>query len=176
GHPPPGWEFTSALDEPRRFSMLDLAEKAIVILDEPDDIRAAAERLWKRLHQQEEEHPEAEGLAAANFFEWPEFSEKLRNVTVSFYELHLGADAPHIGTRPSLVFGGNMQVAVAEAKTMVEQSHRVAFFAPSNGELERLADVLREYSVPFSLGLAPNEAASPYLAERSYLAGPVAST
>jgi len=176
GHPPPGWEFTSALDEPRSFSMLDLAEKAIVILDEPDDIRAASERLWKRLHQQEEEHPEAEGLAAANFFEWPEFSEKLRNVTVSLYELHLGADAPHIGTRPSLVFGGNMQVAVAEAKTMVEQGHRVAFFAPSNGELERLADVLREYSVPFSLGLAPNEAASSYLAERAYLAGPVAST
>ncbi len=69
-----------------------------------------------------------------------------------------------------------MQVAVAEAKTFVEQGHRVAFFAPSNGELERLADVLREYSVPFTLGLAPNEAASPYLAERAYLAGPVAST
>ena len=69
-----------------------------------------------------------------------------------------------------------MQVAVAEAKNLVEQGHRVAFFAPSNGELERLADVLREYSVPFQLGLAPNEAASPYLAERSYLAGPVAST
>jgi len=52
----------------------------------------------------------------------------------------------------------------------------VAFFAPSFGELERLADILREYSVPFQLGLAPNEAASDYLAERSYLAGPVAST
>ena len=52
----------------------------------------------------------------------------------------------------------------------------MAFFAPSNGELERLADILREYSVPFQLGLAANEAASPYLAERSYLAGPVAST
>ena len=30
--------------------------------------------------------------------------------------------------------------------------------------------------MPFQLGLAPNEAASPYLAERAYLAGPVAST
>ena len=69
-----------------------------------------------------------------------------------------------------------MQVAVAEAKNLVERGTRVAFFAPSNGELERLADILREYSVPFQLGLAPNEAASDYLAERSYLAGPVAST
>jgi transcription-repair coupling factor (superfamily II helicase) len=75
-----------------------------------------------------------------------------------------------------MAFHGSMQVAVAEAKTLVEQGYRVAFFAPSNGELERLADILREYSVPFQLGLAPNEAASPYLAERAYLAGPVAST
>ena len=75
-----------------------------------------------------------------------------------------------------MAFHGNMQVAVAEAKNLVEQGYRVAFFAPSNGELERLADILREYSVPFQLGLAPNEAASPYLAERAYLAGPVAST
>ncbi len=61
-------------------------------------------------------------------------------------------NAPHIATRPSMAFHGSMQVAVAEAKTMVEQGYRVAFFAPSNGELERLADILREYSVPFQLG------------------------
>ena len=29
------------------------------------------------------------------------------------------------------------------------------FFAPSIGELERLADILQEYSVPFQLGLEP---------------------
>ncbi len=69
-----------------------------------------------------------------------------------------------------------MQVAVAEARTMVERGYRVAFFAPTLGDLERLADILREYSVPFQLGLGPNEAASPYLADRAYLAGPVAST
>jgi transcription-repair coupling factor (superfamily II helicase) len=181
GNPPPGWEFASALHEPRRHSLLDLAEGAIVILDEPEDIRAASERLWKRLRQQEAGHPGAGDLAAANFFEWTEFLSRLGHsrkgaVTVSLHELQLGADVAHIGTRPSLSFQGNMNVAVAEAKTLVEQGHRVAFFAPSNGELERLADILREYSVAFSLGLAPNEAASPYLAERAYLAGPVAST
>src|SRR4029077_5671093 len=104
----------------------------------------------------------------------------LTEPVVNLRELAMGADTPHmsthISTRPSLSFQGNMQVAVAEAKTLVEQGYRVAFFAPSNGELERLADILREYSVPFQLGLAPNEAASPYLAERAYLAGPVAST
>jgi transcription-repair coupling factor (superfamily II helicase) len=171
----PGWEFAAA-EDPRKHSLLALARNPIVILDEPEDIRSASERLWKRLEQLKTEHPETAELAAANFFDWPEFEKTLTGPVLSLRELALGADVPHIATRPSLAFQGNMQVAVAEAKTLVERGNRVAFFAPSNGELERLADILREYSVPFQLGLAPNEAASDYLAERSYLAGPVAST
>ena len=168
-------------------SLLDLASGALVMIDEPEQVQLAAERLWKRLDQ----HPDSAGY----FWRWEEISPPLLSgfhlgadtanaaggragqpVMVSLRELDLDGSAAHMATRPSLAFHGSMQVAVAEAKTMVEQGYRVAFFAPSNGELERLADILREYSVPFSLGLAPNEAASPYLAERAYLAGPVAST
>ena len=173
----PGWEFAAAAEDPCRHSLLELTRTPIVILDEPEDIRSASERLWKRLEQLKAEHPDdAAELAAANFFDWPEFEKSLTGPVLSLRELAMGADIPHVSTRPSLAFQGNMQVAVAEAKNLVERGTRVAFFAPSNGELERLADILREYSVPFQLGLAPNEAASDYLAERSYLAGPVAST
>ena len=176
----PGWEFAAAVEEPRRHSLLALAHEPLVILDEPEDIRSASGRLWKRLNQLKGENPESAELAAAVFFEWPEFEKTIRGPVVNLRELQLGADSlhvsTHISTRPSLAFQGNMQVAVAEAKNLVEQGYRVAFFAHTNGELERLADVLREYSVPFQLGLASNEAASPYLAERAYLAGPVAST
>ena len=120
---------------------------------------------------------DAPELAEANFLHWENFEAGIAaREQVALRELDLDVNAPHLNTRPSMAFHGSMQVAVAEAKTMVEQGYRVAFFAPSNGELERLADILREYSVPFQLGLAPNEAASPYLAERAYLAGPVAST
>ncbi|HVO96915.1 MAG TPA: transcription-repair coupling factor [Bryobacteraceae bacterium] len=149
-------------------SLLDLSPNALLVIDEPEQVTLSAERLWKRIDQ----HPDSTPF----FWKWEEFQEKAaghRNVALR--ELDLDG-APHVATRPSLAFHGSMQVAVAEAKTMVEHGYRVAFFAPSNGELERLADILREYSVPFSLGLAPNEAASPYLAERAYLAGPVAST
>jgi transcription-repair coupling factor (superfamily II helicase) len=173
GDPFPGWEFAAALAQPREQSLLALAPDALIILDEPDQLRAAAERHWKRLTQQEA----ASELAAANFFDWEQLQEKLSGrATVQLHELDLGVNSPRVPTRPSMAFHGSMQVAVAEAKTMVEHGFRVAFFAPTNGELERLADILREYSVPFQLGLAPNEAASPYLAERAYLAGPVANT
>src|SRR4029077_19319601 len=47
----PGWEFAVAADDPRKHSLLALAREPVVILDEPEDIRSAAERLWKRLEQ-----------------------------------------------------------------------------------------------------------------------------
>ena len=172
----PGWEFAAALAEPRELSIVDLLGDGLVVLDEPEQIRGAAERLWKRLDQQMEQQPDAAELARANFFSWEEWESRLAGrPRLLLRDLDLNAGAPHIATRPSLAFHGSMQVAVAETKNMVAQGYRVAFFAPSNGELERLADILREYSIPFQLGLAPNEAASPYLAERAYLAGPTAS-
>src|SRR5512143_3300849 len=44
----PGWEFLAAIEEPRKHSLLALVHNSIVILDEPEDIHAASERLWKR--------------------------------------------------------------------------------------------------------------------------------
>ena len=169
----PGWEFAAALEDRREQTLLDLEAGALIVLDEPEQIRSAAERLWKRLDQIED----SAELASASFLHWEDLETHLAaRRQVNFRELDLNPETPHVATRPAMAFHGSMQVAVAETKNMVEQGYRVALFAPSNGELERLADILREYSVPFQLGLAPNEAASPYLAERAYLAGPVAHT
>ena len=87
-----------------------------------------------------------------------------------------GAEAvQHIATRPSMAFHGNMQVAIAEARTLVETGNRVAFFASSTGEVERVADILNEYAIPYQLGLEQSESTPAYLAERAYMAGAVAS-
>ncbi len=195
----PGWEFAAALEESRPSSLLALTSNAAIILDEPEQIATAAERLWKRLRhkatdprkagalpedptpEDADDLPEARDLASANFFAWEEFAALLKAETparacVQLREVDYKVASPYIETRPSMAFLGNIPVAVAEARTLAEQGYRVALFAPSNGELERLADILKEYSVPFQLGLGPSEAPSPYLAQRAYLAGPVAST
>ena len=70
-----------------------------------------------------------------------------------------------------MTFHGNMQVAVAEARNLVEQGNRVVFFAQSSGELERLADIFQEYSRSLSTGHRVRRRHAPYLAERSYMAG-----
>jgi transcription-repair coupling factor (superfamily II helicase) len=178
----PGWEFLVPLVRPRSENVLSLAPEAIVVLDEPGAVQSAADRLWQRLEQPDRPAPiEPE----KNFCRWEELSASLASRTsINFDELQLvtetQGDRPgsdfHIPTRPSLTFKGNMNVAVSEAQNLIRAGNRVAFFAASVGELERLADVLQEYSVPYQLGFESTAGARPSLVERAYHAGPLAST
>ena len=177
----PGWEFLVPLVRSRSHNILSLAPDAFVILDEPTAIESAADRLWQRLEYPDRPAPiEPE----KNFARFDEIKAALEGRTqIAFKELDVVEDASpgdvqkfHIATRPSLTFKGNMNVAVSEAQNLIRTGSRVAFFAASTGELERLADVLQEYSVPYQLGLESTTGARPSLAERAYHAGAVAST
>ena len=200
----PGWEFRVPLLRPRTENIFSLSRDAYVILDEPVSISQAAARLWKRLREPERAGPippdlnflEWEALRASAQGRTVVEIEELELVT-STSPSPAGAGTPgeaiggdggelatqpgswpqhfHIPTRPSLTFKNNMMAAVREAKDMVAQGLRVAFFAASTGELERLADVLEEYSVPYQLGLESAEGRSA-LTDRAYHAGAVAST
>ncbi len=158
--------------------LLDLARNALVVWDEWEQVAGAAERLWKRLLTPDKasDYPPEK-----SYFTWEELSKAAEPRTaVTMRELELLADPLaqplHISTRPSMTFHGNIQVAVSEARSIVEKGGRVVFFAPSNGELERLSDILSEYKIPFQLGIDTSDTTAPYLAERAYLAGTVAST
>jgi transcription-repair coupling factor (superfamily II helicase) len=185
----PGWEYLVPLVRPRTQNILSLNPDALILLDEPSAIVSAAERLWKRLAETDRPAPiEPE----KNFATWAELeSLLLAHTQISLQELDLFADSPatdpeegavgpatpsiYIPTRPSLTFNGNMQVAVSEAQNLVKEGKRVAFFAASAGELERLADVLEEYSIPYQLGIESADGRSS-LSERAYHAGAVSST
>ncbi len=175
GEPFPGWELIEPMLRSRSASVFDLLNKPVVIWDEPEQIRSAAERFWKRLEQ-------IERSAACDpdrvYFRWEDLERQAAAAPqLSVKELEIGVDPGvlHIATRPSQAFHGNMQVAIAEARTLVEAGNRVAFFAFSTGEVERIADILNEYGVPFQLGLEQVENTPAYLAERAYMAGSIAS-
>ena len=195
----PGWEYFVPLVRPRADTILSLSAEACVILDEPTSISAAAARFWKRLAEPEraassklQGNPELD--PELNYVGWESLRKSIEGRTaISVEELELTAASPapdehvapagsaatpghfYIPTRPSLTFHNNMMAAVREAKDMVAQGLRVAFFAASTGELERLADVLEEYSVPYQLGLESAEGRSA-LTDRAYHAGAVSST
>lgn len=172
----PGWELMVPLVRPRYGSVLGLLARPVVLWDEPEQLRGAAERLWKRLEDPERPSPCPPDRV---FLRWEELQKESAGAAqVAVRELGVGADSGplDIGARPTMSFQGNMQVAVAEARSLVESGGRVVCFAASNGELERLAEIFQEYGVPFQLGLEPSEGVPSYLADRAYLAGSVAST
>jgi transcription-repair coupling factor (superfamily II helicase) len=174
GEPFPGWELVAPMVRPRLSSVFALAERPLLVWDEPEQVRGAAERLWTRLAQ-------IESSAAYDperiFFRWEELEQQTQQTPLlALRELEMGADpGPHISTRPAMAFHGNMQVAIGEARNLVESGSRVAFFASSTGEVERLADILGEYSLPYHLGLEQFESTPAYLAERASVSGAVAS-
>jgi transcription-repair coupling factor (superfamily II helicase) len=175
----PGWELIAPMLRPRQASVFSLLERPVVLWDEPEQVRAAARRLWTRLEQ-------IETSAAYDpdrvFFRWEDLEKQSASgPQISFQQLDIGwsptgvEPASHISTRPALSFHGNMQVAIAEARTLVEDGRRVAFFAGSTGEIERMADVLNEYGIAYQLGLEQFESTPAYLAERAYMSGSSAS-
>ena len=172
----PGWELLIPMVRPRRHAVFSLLDRPLILWDEPEQVRAAADRLWKRLEQT----PASPAYDPASvFFNWNDLEAQTATATrISIRELEVAGEAAadfYIPSRPSLTFHGNMQVAIAEARNLAEAGSRVAFFAESAGEVERVADILNEYSVPYQLGLQQFESTPEYLAERAYMAGSVAS-
>ena len=164
----PGWELLVPLVRPRTASLVDFFEKPLILIDEPELTSAAADRLWTRLDSQV--RPESATLT------WDEFSQiAAKKDILEIRQLDLGnADDPgdrgkntfYISSRPSMAFHGNLQVAIREAKTLLESGVRLAFFAPTSGEVERLADVFSEYSIPYQIDLG-GEQVPEYLRERA---------
>jgi transcription-repair coupling factor (superfamily II helicase) len=179
GDPFPGWELIEPMVRPRNGSVFGLLNKPLVVWDEPEQIKSAADRFWTRLDQIERS-PACDPERV--YFRWedlqrqaaagPQLSLKQLELTTEISNIGEGL---HIATRPSMAFHGNMQVAIAEARTLVESGQRVAFFAFSTGEVERIADILNEYGIAYQLGLEQVESTPAYLAERAYMAGSMAS-
>ncbi len=88
GEPAPGWEFMVPLVRPRSHSLFSLTENPVIVVDEPEQAAAAAERFWKRLLEKPDRPfpcpPEA------NFYTWPELRETLEgNAELAIRELEL---------------------------------------------------------------------------------------
>ncbi|HVW07362.1 MAG TPA: transcription-repair coupling factor [Bryobacteraceae bacterium] len=147
-----GWETLAPALQPREATIFDFFANPIVLIDEPELTLAAAERLWTRL----EAVPDY-AKAEAGMIRWAPFLEFAHaRDTVEVRLIEIAAEDEngfHIATRPSLAFHGNLQFAIKEAKTLVEAGAHLAFFAPTAGELERIADVFTEYGIPYQIDL-----------------------
>jgi transcription-repair coupling factor (superfamily II helicase) len=96
--------------------------------------------------------------------------DQLGAVDVLEEDLTLGEVA--FASRPTLRFHGSIPALIEQLKTLMEQSVRIMMAVPNQGEVERLANLLREYGLPYRLGSRAQHSGSENIYdESSYLAG-----
>ena len=75
-------------------------------------------------------------------------------------------------SRPTLRFHGSIPAFLEQVRSLMQQETRMLLVAPNQGEVERLANLLREYELPYRLGSRIQHAGSENIYdESSYLAG-----
>jgi transcription-repair coupling factor (superfamily II helicase) len=164
------WEISSFFDSAEQQgqnSLFELAEsslKPIVFLDEPQNLREATEKHLAHATEIYERRGTASAPSAAHFFlDADEFAAALGKTS----QIHLEQLAVSIGStaqfelssRPSPRFHGDVLACMNNVKSQLESGGKVFLTAASTGELERLADISREYEAPYVLGESENAAA-----------------
>ncbi|HMD06707.1 MAG TPA: transcription-repair coupling factor [Candidatus Acidoferrum sp.] len=166
----PSWEATSFFgpsEQSGQSSLFELAEsslKPIVFLDEPQNLRDAAEKHLAHATEVYERHGSATAPSASHFFmDEAEFTAALAKTAQAHLEqlaVNIGS-APQfeLSSRPSSRFHGDVVACMGAVKSQLASGGKVFLTAASTGELERLADISREYDVPYVLGESENAAA-----------------
>jgi transcription-repair coupling factor (superfamily II helicase) len=156
-------------------SLFEIAEsslKPIVFLDEPAAIRESATKLLANAVENYERYGQANAPTPEHHF-WTEeqFSAALaKGAQINLEQLSLSIGAIpqfELPSRPSPRFHGDVLACMNEVKSQLAAGGRVFLTAASTGELERLADISREYEVPYVLGES-EDAAAGFTAESAH--------
>ncbi|HEX5233718.1 MAG TPA: transcription-repair coupling factor [Silvibacterium sp.] len=177
----PGWEFFAGVAG-ATGSLLDLMPRCALFVEEPAMVKNQIDRWWNKVEQRHERASIGSLIRPEDIYLKPEILEaQLRS--------HPGLDIDQLGavdvleddttlgeiafnTRPTLRFHGSIPAFVEQVRKLIEQETRMVLAAPNQGEVERLASLLREYELPYRLGSRVQHAGSENVYdESSYLAG-----
>jgi transcription-repair coupling factor (superfamily II helicase) len=169
------WEPGAWLDntkEPGGSALFELAEsslKPLVFLDEPENLRESRKKLLEDATENYERHGKANAPLVSDYFWGGEQWEKALNKSsrIELEQLGLaqsGGRRFELIARPSTRFHGNVLACLGDIKSQTAEGGTAFLTAASTGELERYADICREYEVPYVLG-ETEEAAAGFTAE-----------
>jgi transcription-repair coupling factor (superfamily II helicase) len=176
----PGWEFFSAVAGAEK-SLLTLLPKSALFIDEPAMVRNQMERWWNKVEQRHERSAIGSLLTPEEIYLPPHLLQ-------AALDSHMGLDLDQLGvvdvldadntlgeielnTRPTLRFHGSLPALTEQLRTLMVTEARIVLAAPHQGDVERLATVLREYQIPYRLGSRNPRPGETMLDEASYLAG-----
>jgi transcription-repair coupling factor (superfamily II helicase) len=160
-NPFPGWEFLRPLAESFGHTLLDLAPRAVLLLDEPHSLREEAEQLWGRW-EEEHAHAREEGKVCAapgeHFLRWAAFDARAATAPrLHMEQLALeiaGAEHAALASQPTPHFRGAVRAFVEEVRQRLRQGGPVVIASATAGEMERTAEILSEYEVPYRFAVS----------------------
>jgi transcription-repair coupling factor (superfamily II helicase) len=177
----PGWEFFAGVSG-ATGTFLDLFPRSALLVEEPAMIRNQIDRWWSKVEQRHDRSSIGSLITPADIYLRPE-------VLQAQLASHPGLDIDQLGvvdvleedqtlgeieftSRPTLRFHGSIPALIDQIRDLMNQEVRTLLVAPNQGEVERLANLLREYEVPYRLGSRLQHAGSENIYdESSYLAG-----
>ena len=176
----PGWEFFSAVAGADK-SLLTLLPKCALFVEEPAMVRNQIERWWNKVEQRHDRSAIGSLMRPEDIYLRPE-------VLAAQLESHMGLDLDQLGvvdvldedntlgeielnTRSTLRFHGSIPALTEQLRALMAAETRIVLAAPHQGDVERLATVLREYQIPYRLGSRNPHPGETLLNEASYLAG-----
>ena len=176
----PGWEFFAAVAGADK-SLLTLLPKCALFIEEPAMVRNQIDRWWNKVEQRHERSAMGSLIRPEDIYLRPE-------VLQAALDGQMGLDLDQLGvvdvldedntlgeielnTRPTLRFHGSIPALTDQLRTLMASEARIVLAAPHQGDVERLATVLREYQIPYRLGSRNPHPGETMLNESSYLAG-----
>jgi transcription-repair coupling factor (superfamily II helicase) len=176
----PGWEFFAPVAGAER-SLLKLLPRCALFVDEPAMVRSQIDRWWSKVELRHERSGIGSLFRPEDIYLRPE-------VLQASLGAHMGLDLDQLGavdvleadttlgeielpTRPTLRFHGSIPALTEQLKKLIAAEARIVLAAPHQGDVERLATVLREYEVPYRLGSRAPRAGDTMLEEASFMAG-----
>jgi len=163
-------------------TLFALRSETLVIVDEPEAIETAASEArvrWSEADELGEEGSTGKDgePALVPEQEWRDALEKCPRLVIERLPLQRdGQELRTLRVQPTTHYHGQIPAFLAEVRGRVAAGEMVLISAASAGELERLADLCREYEVPYAVGEVEQSHAGSRLAEDATSSGAQAVT
>jgi len=177
----PGWEFFSCVAGAESH-LLKLLPKCALFVDEPAMVKNQIDRWWNKVEQRHERSGIGSLIRPEDIYLRPEILQ----ATLSS---HPGLDLDQLGavdvleedntlgeisfsSRPTLRFHGSIPALTEQLRNLMAADQRIVLAVPTQGDVERMATVLRDYQIPYRLGSrVAHPGGDTMFDEASYLAG-----
>jgi transcription-repair coupling factor (superfamily II helicase) len=176
----PGWEFFASVAGAQK-SLLTLIPRSALFVDEPAMVRNQIDRWWNKVEQRHERSGVGSLIRPEDIYLRPE-------ILAASLQSHMGLDLDQLGavdlldedatlgeielpTRPTLRFHGSLPALTEQIKNLMQTESRIVLAVPHQGDVERLATVMRDYQIPYRLGSRAAHPGETIFEEASYMAG-----